>query len=242
MKKHSSQILIVDDNPRDIDFLCHLLSNYNVVCVANGTDALFEIGRMQSPLIISDIQMPGIDGIALAKNIWQSNPEARIIIWSQYDDEMYVRSLAKIIPPETVYGYILKNNRSKMLSKAINAVFEESQCWIDPKVRPVQARLARSDSALSDRECEALIDIALGLKDNAIAERRYLSRRGVQNRLKSLYAKLGIELDFPESETGNEMANPRTRAISIALRRGLINAYVIKEEEEKLHAWLEKSK
>lgn len=96
--------------------------------------------------------------------------------------------------------------------------------------------------AQSDLEYEALIDIALGLKDNAIAERRYLSRRGVQNRLKSLYTKLGIDLDFSESETGNEMANPRTRAISIALRRGLINAFVIKEEEEKLHRWLKKSK
>ena len=89
-------------------------------------------------------------------------------------------------------------------------------------------------------EYEALIDIALGLTDNAIAERRYLSRRGVQNRLRSLYIKLGAN-EVAASRLGSpEVLNVRARAVSIALQRGLINSFELAREEQLLKVWLEK--
>jgi len=154
---------------------------------------------------------------------------------------MYVRSLANIIPPETVYGYVLKNNRANTIFKAINSVFIENQCWVDPKVRPIQARLSKASEALTDIEYEALIDIALGLTDNIIAKRRYLSRRGVQNRLKTLYNKLLVEIDISESDISCDIINQRARAISIAFRRGLLNNVILMQEEEKLRIWLNRS-
>ena len=96
----------------------------------------------------------------------------------------------------------------------------------------------RDHHALSDAEYEVLLDIALGLTDNTIAERRYLSRRGVQNRLQSLYSKLGANLISNTKPGETELLNARTRAIALALQRGLLNAFELKNEEKQLTLWL----
>ena len=234
----SLSIVVAEDNPRDMDFLCQQLTVHKLVRTANGKEALESALNYEEPNIISDIQMPGMNGIDLARGLWQERPQARIVFWSQYRDESYVRSLARMIPPDTVYGFVLKDNPVETVTRAVNAVFLDNQCWIDPRVRRVQARLQRPDSALSDGEYEVLIDIALGLTDNAIARRRYLSRRGVQNRLRSLYDKLDADHIALASGNQSDTVNMRNRAVSIALRRGLINNPELEKEEELLQAWL----
>ena len=107
-------------------------------------------------------------------------------------------------------------------------------------MRRVQARTQHRHDALTDAEYEVLIDIALGLTDNAIAERRYLSRRGVQNRLQSLYAKLGANEASSAKSTVNDVVNIRSRAVAIALQRGLVNPFELGREERVLAAWLGK--
>ena len=184
--------------------------------------------------------MPGISGIEFAKMAWVQYPHLKIVFWTQHRDEIYVRSLADTVPAETVYGYVLKENSSDVLLKAVQSVYVEEQCWIDSKIRPVQARIQRSDTSISDLEYEVLIDIALGLTDNVIAKRRFLSRRGVQNRLRSLYEKLGIDQSNITDKSSHELLNLRSRAISVALRRGLINQHELDAEEKEMQHWLNK--
>ena len=231
-------IIIAEDNPRDLDYLCQHLPGQHLIRTSSGRDALAAALKFDEPHVVSDIQMPEMNGIDFARELWQQRPMARIVFWSQYQDELYVRSLARLIPADTVYGYVLKYNSADVIRKAISAVFNDSQCWIDPKVRNIQARMQRPDSSLSDAEYEVLIDIALGLTDNAIARRRYLSRRGVQNRLRSLYTKLGVEHVETAHYSITDTINMRTRAVAIALRRGLLNNNVLEEQEEELEAWL----
>lgn len=231
-------IIVAEDNPRDMDFLCQQLASHSLIRAADGKAALDKAVGFDEPNVISDIQMPGMNGIELAKDLWQQRPMAKIVFWSQYRDESYVRSLSRMIPPDTVYGFVLKDNPTDTVSKAIHAVFIDNQCWIDPRVRRVQARLQRPDSSLSDGEYEVLIDIALGLTDNAIARRRYLSRRGVQNRLRSLYDKLDADHITPSVQQQSDTVNMRNRAVSIALRRGLLNNPELEKEEQLLQQWL----
>ena len=233
----SAEILIAEDNPRDREFLANALPGYRFHFAGNGREALDQARKLAEPWVISDLQMPEMNGIQLARELWRARPDARIVFWSQHKDEVYVRALAELIPAETVYGYVLKSNPSEVLSKAVHAVFHDCQCWIDQKVRPVQARIHKPDSGITDLEYEVLIDIALGLTDNVIARRRYLSRRGVQSRLKSLYAKLGIDQEQHVSSDIGETLNMRSRAVSVALRRGLINTFELEQEEEKLGNW-----
>ena len=234
------RLIVADDNPRDRSFLLEVLARYAPIIATNGREALDACANEPEPWIVTDIQMPTLNGIELARHIWARQPAARFLFCSQHSDETYVRTLTKIVPAETVYGYVLKSNPADIVARAAQAVFDEEQCWIDPQVRRVQARTLQRHDALSDAEYEVLIDIALGLTDNAIAERRYLSRRGVQNRLQSLYAKLGAN-EVPAAKSGaSEVLNIRARTVSIALQRGLVNAFELAREEQLLAVWLEK--
>jgi DNA-binding NarL/FixJ family response regulator len=239
-------ILVAEDNPRDAEFLEQLVKSWDVPCEVdrahNGLVALEMALKSDLPLVISDIQMPEMNGIEFARNLWQRKPEARIVFWSQFKDEMYVRTLSRIVPPETVYGYILKSNTRERIGSAIRTVLLEEQCWIDPEVRKVQGRAGHSQTALSDIEFEALLDISLGLTDNLIAQRRYLSRRGVQSRLNSLYSKLGIDQEQFHGDKFGDAFNLRNRAVAVALRRGLINAFELENEESEFQTWLKRFK
>lgn len=237
-----TELIIADDNPRDRQYLSEVFSAYIPVVTVNASEALLVCKKYPEPWLVTDIQMPGLNGIELAKKVWKKQVAARILFWSQYSDETYIRALAKLIPAETVYGYILKNNTAETLLRAAKSVFEECQCWIDPQIRQVQARSQQCSGALSDAEYDVLIDIALGLTDNTIADRRFLSRRGVQNRLQSLYTKLGANIDRMDESGKGELINVRARAVSLALQRGLLNAYELKEEEKLLAAWLNSRK
>lgn len=242
----SLKILIAEDNPKDFEFLEQLLRDWEPPCqllrAANGKVALELALAEECPLVISDIQMPELNGIEFARSLWQQKPAARIVFWSQYKDEMYVRALARIVPPETVYGYILKSNTRERIASAISTVLLDEQCWIDPEVRKVQGRTGHSQTALSDIEYEALVDISMGLTDNLIAQRRYLSRRGVQSRLNSLYNKLGLDQEQFTSDKVGDALNLRNRAVAVALRRGLINAFELEHEESEFQEWLKRFK
>jgi DNA-binding NarL/FixJ family response regulator len=191
-------------------------------------------------LVVLDIKLRALSGVRAARQIWAEHPLARILFWSQYKDEIYVRELARIIPNETVYGYVLKSSPDEKLIAALRAVLIDEQCWIDPEIRTVQSRAINRMSGLTDIEYEALIDIALGLTDRAIARRRYLSERGVQNRLRELYSKLSIDIEQIVDERWGNTYSPRSRAISLALQRGLINAEELARENETLQSWLER--
>lgn len=206
----------------------------------DGTKAVELALKNRPALVVLDIKLRGLSGVRAARQIWSEQPLARILFWSQYKDEIYVRELARIVPSETVYGYVLKSSPDDRLIAALRAVLIDEQCWIDPEIRTVQSRAINRTSGLTDIEYEALIDIALGLTDRAIARRRYLSERGVQNRLRELYAKLSIDIEQIVDDRWGNTYSPRARAISIALQRGLINAEELAGENEALQSWLER--
>jgi DNA-binding NarL/FixJ family response regulator len=240
------EILIAEDNPKDLEFLEQLFSQWpeqvSVTRAPTGLVAL-EIGsEREQPLIVSDIQMPELNGVEFARQLWSKQPQARIVFWSQFKDEMYVRSLVKIVPPETVYGYVLKSASKEQISSAIRTVLIDEQCWIAPEVRKVQGRAGHSLTALSDIEYEALLDISLGLTDNLMAQRRYLSRRGIQSRLNSLYNKLGLDQEQFHSEKYGDSFNLRNRAVAVSLARGLVNAFEMEHEEMEFQEWFSRYK
>jgi DNA-binding NarL/FixJ family response regulator len=234
--------LIAEDNTAQREHVERLLREavpqaLPFVSLPDGATAVARARSEKPELMILDIQLPGASGIEIARAVWKERPSTRIVFWSQFKDEIYVRRLAQIVPPETVYGYVLKSSPDEKLVQAVRAVLIDEQCWLDREIRGVQARALQSPSALTEAEFEALIDIALGLTDRGVARRRYLSRRGAQNRLHSLYTKLGVER---EEEPGS-VFSPRNRAVFEGLRRGLINSDVLAAENASLERWLDEN-
>jgi DNA-binding NarL/FixJ family response regulator len=216
----------------------HLPQLGPVYVAANGTEALELYQKHEPSFLLMDIRMPEMTGIEVARQVWADRPSTRIVFWSHFADEVYVRELHKIVPPQTVYGYLLKNCTDEKLISAIQAVVQDEQCVIDREVRGVDSRSQNKITGISDAEYEVLIDIALGLTDQAIAARRFLSRRGVTNRLRNLYDKLEVSNDQIESEEWGTTFSLRSRAIRLAFKRGLINAQLLDEEELDLDRWL----
>ena len=187
--------------------------------------------------VVMDLQMPRRTGVEAAKTIWRDRPDTSILFWSNYADEAYVRGISRIVPEGAAYGYVLKTASEERLRLALRSLFIEQQCVIDREIRGVQQKSQDQVLGLTDTEYEVLQDIALGLTDRAIASRRCLSLRSVQNRLQQLYEKLGA-YQPTDGHLGSYTYNLRARAVSIALMRKLLNRNAMEQAETELQQWL----
>ena len=237
------RLLIAEDDKLHLGFVETvardvLVDLQQLTSATDGEMALEAFAQGDYDSVILDLQMPKATGVDVAKAIWARKPDTRILFWSNYAEEAYIRGVTKIVPAAAVYGYVLKSVPEEQLKMAIQGVFIAEQCVIDREVRGVQQRAGDRLSSLTDFEYEALVDLCLGLTDKAIAARRRVSLRGAQSRLQHLYQKLGLDKsDLPQGSWGHSY-NSRTRAISIALTRGILNVDALKQEEELLQAWL----
>jgi DNA-binding NarL/FixJ family response regulator len=232
-------VLVAEDNPRDRAFIREHLGGRDVLFASTGSDAWDSLTRQRIAHLITDIQMPGLNGIELARRLWTVSPEARVLFWTQHGDEMYVRALEREHGGRRVFGLILKDSPPEELRKAVSAVFDDGQCWVDSRLRPVRSRVGERHRGITDAEYEVLVDVALGLTDRMIGERRMLTRRGVQNRLRSLYEKLGVDAEQFREERIGDAFNPRARAVASAFSRGLLNPYELERANERLREWLD---
>lgn len=236
------RILVAEDDALHRTFLSGTLKEMlaeggEIREVENGEDAIQQARQWRPHGVVLDLQMPRGTGIYAARAIWAERPETRILFWSNYADESYVRGVAKIVPPEAIYGYVLKSTSEDHLRFAIRGVFVEEQCLVDAEVSGIQRRSDNTDNGLTDSEYEILNDLALGLTDKAMAMRRSLSTRSIQGRLQQLYVKLG--LDHETAEMDRTLFNSRTRALLIALERGLLNVETLRQADRDLADWLE---
>lgn len=226
-------ILIAEDDPVYRSFIkdaigASRLRDAPLFEAANGEAAVELARHHHTSQVILDLQMPLLSGVDAARLIWASDPQARILFWSNFADEAYVRSIARNVPSGASYGYLLKSTSAERLMVAIEGVFLAGQCIIDREILGIQARAESWPDTLNNAEYDMLIDISLGFTDQAIALRHGISTRGVQGRLQRLYAKLGVNTPLPgEDADPSSMFNPRTRAICLAVLRGLINIDVI---------------
>lgn len=210
-----------------------------IIEATNGIEGMRLYHQEKPSMIIMDIVMPELNGLKAAQQIWKDNPSAKILFWSQFHREAYVRELTRIVPEEAVHGYTLKGEGAEKLRHALLSVFLHNNPYLDPKVRSEKNRVRSRDNSLSDVEYETLVDVMLGLTDRAIASRRSISVRGVQNRLASLLNKLVQKEHWAlQKSAGMEIYNPRTRVIYEALKRGFISIEELIHFEDDLTEWL----
>jgi DNA-binding NarL/FixJ family response regulator len=240
-------ILIAEDNEAQRRYLSELLTNKfpehaPVIEAADGEAAVKMALESRPALAILDIQMPKLSGVKAARAIWREFPEARIIFWTQFPDEIYINEIRKIVrstEPQPTYGFIHKNNPEDRFLRFVAAVLEDGADMIDPAFKDSFQR-----PLLTEFEAEALRYLALGLSNWAIARKCSLSLRGVESRLATLYEKL-----FPANSAGTDAEeydklayNMRTHAFFQALRRGLINSDELDKSAAELEDWIERDR
>lgn len=236
--------LIAEDDALHKDFLksvvCSLFPDIEKVVEAeSGSDAIESFRSSAASYVIMDLQMPNGSGVEAAKNIWAIEPRTKILFWSNYSDEAYVRAISHIVPNEAVYGYVIKSASEAHLKHAIRGVFIEDLCIVDRGIRRVQNLSSDRHQGLTEVEYEVLIAMSLGLTDKAISAIRRISARSVQSHLNNVYEKLGINDDAISTKPGVSIFNSRTRAIYVAMKRGLINVEILRRRQDELAQWQE---
>lgn len=220
-----------------------VISGFHAIHAADGQQALAAISAENPTLAVIETSLPGKNGLQIAKALWQQNPNAKILFAFSSYTEVHLREMDKIVPPNGVYGIILKSIKEKELAYAVDCLLVHDNTYIDPQIRAVRNRVAGQESPLTDLELETLQDVALGLTDKAISMRRNISVRGVQSRVASLFAKiLRDEDDRTRRILGVEVVNPRARLIFHAVRRGLLDLEQIETWEAELTSWLDERK
>jgi len=219
-------LLVVEDDPFHLRYLEERLSDsaFSMLDKAffdNSERANEWLRSRKADFAILDLQMPGQNGIAIARNVWRRHPESSVVFWSNFSDPAYVGAIAKIVPENGNFGYLLKTTASAKLQRSLQGVFFDRQRIVDSEVRGFIKRQHSRGADLTAVEIEILNLVALGLTDRSLADLTGRSGRSVQSAIHSINEKLQdrIQDDIP----GHPGLNRRARMVAIALLTGEIN-------------------
>ncbi len=193
------RILIADDHPIVRQGLAAVLdqeADLEVVAqAANGREAVAKAFELLPDVILMDLQMPEMDGVAAIIEIKNAALETGIIILTTYDTDDYIfRGIEA-----GARGYLLKNSPPEEVLKAIRAVYQ-GESLIQPRVASrlldrlsqLSRNAAPSEGSLSAREVEVLQIMATGAANKEIASRLNIGQSTVKTHIVRIFNKLGV--------------------------------------------------
>lgn len=202
------RILLVDDQTlirQGIKLLLDLEPDLEVVGLAgNGREALELAARLRPDVVLMDVRMPELDGVAATRALTAQQPHIGVIILTTFDDDEYIFEGLKA----GARGYLLKDVSSEEIAHAVRAV-AAGQALIQPSVaRKVVAEFSRLAAAappepppgqpaalaqpLTERELDVLRALAAGRSNREIADQLVITEGTVKNHVSSLLAKLDV--------------------------------------------------
>jgi len=149
---------------------------------SNGHEALQKLEAIKPDILLADIEIPGIDGVELARRAREVSPDTRCIIYSTKSDDHNVLSALRA----GVRGYVLKTASFEQLDDALQRVYSGGLYLSDEVLQKIIDYYCQSDhnndgqEALSGREREVLLLVKDGLTNVEIAQRLNISRRTVE--------------------------------------------------------------
>lgn len=220
-------LVIVDDHPLFRQGVIDTLSmepDLHVIGQATNGDEGLQVIRDKQPLVaIIDVNLPGLNGQQLTRQIINEKIPTRILLLTAYDDTEQQLHALRV----GASAYCTKDVRPEELVKIVRTVIEgkyvisdrvlergEVENWLDtytdPAIRQI-ADLGEPFQPLSAREMEVLIHISKGMSNKEIAVALGISHQTVKNHVTAILRKLGVD--------------DRTQATVYALRRGWVRLH-----------------
>lgn len=211
------RVVLVDDQElvrAGLSFIISTEPGIEVVAeAANGELGLVAIASHRPDVVLMDVRMPVLDGIAATRRLREAGGPPVLVLTTFDDDDVLWGAVEA-----GAAGFALKDTPADDLIRAIRVVAGDGS-WLDPRVTPRLLAALRSASPargslpegfdrLSERETEVLVLISQGASNIEIAEALHVSERTVKGHVGSIFAKLG--------------ARDRAAAIILAYEAGLI--------------------
>src|SRR5687767_9605023 len=195
------RILLADDHETVREGLRMILNaqpDMQVVATAgDGREAVSQAERMTPDVVIMDISMPGLNGLAATIQLTERCPDAKVLTLTRHADSSYLQQLLRA----GAAGYVLKQSRPAELLHAIRAVATGGKYLDSSMTAPVVGNYAKAatpgpgpepTTPLSPRETEVLRLIAWGNTNKEIAARLDLSVKTVEAHKANGMRKLGM--------------------------------------------------
>lgn len=188
------RVVLVDDHAVVRRGLADLLGSAPGIDVvgtaADGAEAVEVVRRTAPAVVVMDLQMPGVDGVAATRLISAELPDVQVLVLTSFSDSE--RILAAL--DAGAVGYLLKDAEPDELTRAVRAA-AQGDAPLDPRAGRalLSDRTATSPAdALSEREREVLSMVAEGLPNKLIARRLGISEKTVKAHLTSVFRRIDV--------------------------------------------------
>lgn len=218
MSTNPIKLLLVDDQALFREGLHTLLSVWDDLEVvgeaSNGQEAIEATASLAPDVVLMDIRMPVLDGVAATRQLHARHREVKVIILTTFDDDEYVFEGLRA----GAVGYLLKDVASDRLVEAIRAA-ARGESFLEPSVAAkVVAEFARLPShqqtptaaqplaePLSERELEILGVIATGASNKEIANQLFIAEGTVKNHVTNILGKMNVRDRTQAALMGKEL-------------------------------------
>lgn len=206
------QIVLADDHPVVRSGIRNLLESQHDIAVvgetSNGTDVLDLIRELEPDIVILDMQMPGLTGVEVARQLKAARSSVRVLALSAHDDIQYIRNLLA----NGASGYLMKEEAADTIVEAVRGIARGENGWLSRRVAAQMSDWTMNDTPgkhrLTEREMDVLALIVEGLSNQEIGRRLSISEKTVEKHTGSIFSKLNV--------------TSRVEAAVLAVQEGLI--------------------
>jgi NarL family two-component system response regulator LiaR len=216
------KVFIVDDQDLVREGIRHILGRDKEIEIvgeaAGAREGLKEIDHLRPDIVFMDIRMPGINGIEATRLITERHPDIKVILLTNYDEEIYIVEGLKA----GAKAFVLKSVTKSEMLKVTHAVYN-GQAVLDPAITSTvismaMEKLSRSENGqevadssqgnLTFRELEILEGMVEGKSNKEIGGDLFIGEPTVKHHVKNIFKKLGVK--------------SRTEAVSKSIKKKII--------------------
>lgn len=209
------QVYLVDDHPVTLRGLRAYLGECGIEIAGEATtgkEAVREILRLQPEVVLLDIRLPDLDGLAVLRKVRPHAPNTAILLFTAFEEPVFL--IAAVV--DGAAGFALKGDSGKDLLSLIRHAAEGEDClprsYWEPLLRKLEEKRRTATAEVlkdwSEREIQILRFMAQGCTNKSIAGFFDLPLDKVRFAVRSIFKKLGV--------------SDRTRAVSEAYTRGIL--------------------
>ncbi len=187
------KLLIVDDDILILKSLSLTLSREDdievVGCASDGAEALKIFEEHTPDIVLMDIRMPGIDGVAATRLLKQRYPNMRVMMLTTFDDKPNIQQALSA----GADGYLLKTDKISDIASKLRVMMEGVSVLGGDVLKKLTASENKALESLTTRELDIIRLVAQGMTNRDIGKQLFLSEGTVRNNIAVMMEKLEVK-------------------------------------------------